>query len=156
MSGTGTANGNGNSAGLIPSGWLDPGQAAGNQAQTGILLQLIRRITEALEGGLPGAGFFQVYPITASGNLDIAAQYPNAKAGSFVIRQTVPSPIQVTLPATGGPWFVADGAGVASTNIITVIGAGGNTINGVASYPLAFDWQSATFVLDGSNFVVGL
>lgn len=150
-----TSNNNGANGAAPGIGLLNPGQAAGNQAQTGLLLQLIQRIVAALEGGLPGAGFFTVTPITAAGNLDIATQYPNLTSGSFVIRQTIPAPITVTLPVSGGPWFVADGAGVAGANPITVVGGGGNTIQGAASYTLAFNWQSATFVLDGSNFVIG-
>lgn len=149
MSGTG-------GSGTPLSGILDPTQAAGNQAQTGILLQLIRRIVDSMEGNAAGAGFFQVYPVTIAGNLNIATQYPLVKSGSFVIRQTVPAPITVTLPATGGPWFVADGAGVAGTNFITIVGSGGDTINGDPSYTLVSNWQSATFILDGGNFVVGL
>lgn len=137
------------------SSLLDPSQAAGNQAQFGVLLTLIRRLVDAAEGGLAGAGFFNVYPITIAGNLNIATQYPLVKSGSFVIRQTIPAPITVTLPSTGGPWFIADGAGVAGTDNITVVGSGGDTINGAASYILAFNWQSATFILDGGNFVVG-
>lgn len=151
-----TSNGSG-SNGAAPGvvSLLDPGQAAGNQAQTGLLLQLIQRIVAAMEGGLAGAGFFTVYPVTTAGNLDIGAQYPLAKSGSFIIRQTVPGPITVTLPPSGGPWFVADGSGVAGANPITVVGSGGDTIQGAASYVLAFNWQSATFILDGGNFVVG-
>ena len=156
MSNPGSSIGNGNAGLLGPGGLLDPGQAAGNQAQQGVLLQLIQRIVAAMEGSVPGAGFFQVYPITAAGNLDIAATYPLVKSGSFSIRKSVPAITTVTLPVTGGPWFIADGLGNAGTYPITVVGGGGNTINGAASYVLAFNWQSATFILDGSNFLVGL
>lgn len=137
--------------GTPPAGF---GQAMGNQAQMGQLLQLLTQMLAALQGNIPGANFYQVYPVTAAGNLDIAATYPNATAGIFSIRQTVAAPIQVTLPATGGPWGIADGAGVAGTGNITIIGAGGNTILGNPSFVMNSNWESATFVLDGSNFII--
>ncbi len=131
--------------------------AAGNQAQFGIFLQLIQRILAVLEGGgTVVVNAFAVYPITAAGNVNIAADYPDALAGIFSIRQTVPGAMTVTLPPYGGPWAVCDGAGVASADPITVDAPMGYTINGGPSYVLAFNWMYATFILDGTNFVVGV
>lgn len=130
------------------------GEAAGNQAQFGILLQLIQRIVAALEGVVPNNDVWTVYPVTAAGNINLAADYPTVRAGTFSIRKTVPAATTVTLRSEYGPWIVADGAGNASSYPITVDAPGGYTINGAASYILAFDWQSAIFILDGTNFII--
>lgn len=148
MSGTGSDRGVGSAIGL--------GGDAGNQAQFGQLLQLLTQMLIAVQGNVPGQNFFRVYPVIAAGDLDIAATYPNVTSGIFSIRKTVAAATQVTLPATGGPWGIADGDGDAGTNNITVIGPGGYTFSGAASSVLAFNWQFETFVLDGTNFLTGL
>ncbi len=133
------------------------GQASGSQAQFGIFLQLIQRILAVLEGGgTVVVNAFAVYPITAAGDVNIAADYPDALAGIFSIRKTVSAATVVTLPPYGGPWGVCDGAGVAGTYNITVAAPMGYTINGQPSFLLEFNWQYATFILDGTNFVVGV
>lgn len=132
------------------------GQAMGNQAQMGLLLQLLQDMLLALQGNVPGQNFFKVYPATVSGDLDIATTYPNVTSGIFSIRKTVAAATQITLPAKGGPWGIADGNGTAGTYPITVIGPGGYTFNGDASAILDFNWQFSTFVLDGTNFLTGL
>lgn len=142
----------GNKASVLPG----LGGDAGNQAQFGQLLQLLTQMLIAVQGNVPGQNFFRVYPIIASGDLDIAAAYPNVTSGIFSIRKTVPAAIQVTLPATGGPWAIADGAGNASTYPITVIGSGGYTFSGNPMAVLNSDWVFETFVLDGTNFLTGL
>lgn len=132
------------------------GGDAGNQAQFGQLLQLLTQMLTAIQGNVPGQNFFKVYPVIAAGDLDIAASYPNVTSGIFSIRKTVAADTQVTLPATGGPWGIADGSGNAGTYNITVIGPGGYTFSGAASSVLGSNWQFSTFVLDGTNFLTGL
>lgn len=136
------------------SGYLDslqiPGQDAGSQAQSGILLQLLTRIATALEGpGNPDA----VYAFAGPGNLDIGAAYPNLQNGTIVIDQTTPAALNVTLPSAGGPWTVADGAGVAAVDNITVLAPAGKTINGGASKVINTNWGSFKFVLNGTNYI---
>ena len=137
------------------------GQSVGSQAQFGIYLQLIQRIVAALEGSGPtpdNTNPFTVYPFTGTGDVTIASAFPTALAGTIAIRKITPAATAVNLPSGGGPWLVADGAGVAGTYPITINPPSGFTINGAASFVLAFNWQEAGFILDigASNYIVGL
>lgn len=136
------------------SALLANGEAAGSQAQSGILLQLITRIVQALEGGGGGGGTgtFDVHPWTG-GNLDIATEFPALSTGTFSIRPGSPGPITVTLPPTNGPWLVNDGSGFCSpSNQITIQSSGGVLIQGVVANFFVSAWQSGIFVLDVANY----
>lgn len=128
------------------------GESAGGQAQFGILLQQVTRIATSLAGG---TNPFSVSAWTAAGALVIATAFPNLKTGTISIRQTVPAAINVTLPASGGPWIIADGAGVAATDNITVLPPAGKTILGTTSYVISTNWGVQTFILDGNNYILG-
>ncbi|HEY1806007.1 MAG TPA: hypothetical protein VGG45_16155 [Terracidiphilus sp.] len=128
------------------------GQAAGSQAQFNQLLQLLQKIVASL--GTGGLEPFQVYPWTQAGDLNIATAFPNVASGLFVIRQTVAAAINVTLPSSGGPWGVADGAGIAGADHITVLPSGGQTILGGASDTLSSNWKVKTYVIDGANLLI--
>jgi len=131
---------------------LQGGAAAGSQAQFSQLLLLLTRIVTALEGA-SGGSIYTPYVWTGVGNLDIAMAYPDAKTGTFIIKQATPASITVTLPSTGGPWIVADGAGVAATDNITVEAAGGRTINGTSTNVLNTNWAAQTYLLDTDNYI---
>lgn len=133
-------------------GPLDPGQAAGSQAQFNQLLQLLRVIAGALTGNAVGSAF-TVYAITANGSINLATAYPAATAGTFVIRQETPGANTFTLPAKAGPFTVTDGAGNAAAHTITIAAPAGFTINGGASTTITTNWGSLTFILDGTNFI---
>lgn len=128
------------------------GESAGSQAQYGIFLQLLTQIAEALTGG---TNPFSVSAWTTAGNLVISTAFPTLKAGTISIRQTTPAAINVTLPASGGPWIIADGAGVAATDNITVLPPSGKTILGTTSYVISTNWGVQTFILDGNNYILG-
>lgn len=130
-----------------PSG----GQAAGSQAQFANLLQILTKILAALT---PPPNPYAVQPWTAAGDLVIATAFPDLTAGMFSIRQGTAAAINVTLPNSGGPWGVADGAGVAAADNITVLPPAGFTILGTSSYVISTDWDAALFVLDGTNYIV--
>lgn len=132
---------------------IGAGSAAGGQAQTNQILQLLAQIVQALQGNSTGSAF-QVYPWTSAGNVDIAANFANAKAGIIAIKQTVPAALNVTLNTAGGPWTVGDAAGVAAADNITVLPPGGYTIKGSANDVISTNWQFRTYVLDGTNFIV--
>lgn len=127
-------------------------EAAGNQAQVGQHLILMQRLVAAIEGG--GGSFTGLYTVYSwsSGDLVIATAFPKATTGTFIIHNTAASTL--TLPGTGGPWIVGDGLGNAGTYPITVNTTGGQTILGALSYVLAFNWQCATFILDGTNYII--
>lgn len=127
-------------------------QSAGSQAQFGLLLQLLQRIYTAILGQTTN-GLYDVYPITAAGDLTIATAFPGITAGTFSIRKTVAAATAVTLPTSGGPWAVFDGNGGASAHNITVTAPGGFTINGASTYVISTNWEGATFVLDASNYI---
>lgn len=131
------------------------GSAAGGQAQFNLHLQAMNKLADAA-ASLPTGTSFQTYSWTSAGNLTISVSFPNAKAGIFSIRQTVPAAINVTLPTGGGPWTVGDGAGVAAADNITVIPPGGYTINGAANNVINVNWKFKTYVLDQgtTNFIV--
>lgn len=145
-------------AGLSPTGSGADGQAAGAQAQFNLLLQLMQKIVAALNGTTTSNDAFVVYPITAAGDVNIATAYPAVRSGIFSVRKTVPATTTITLPTYGGPWGVADGANTAGIYPITVTPPGGYTIGGAGMPPfqLNANGQYATFVLDDTNFLVGL
>lgn len=60
----------------------------------------------------------------------------------------------VQLPAGNGPYPVFDGSGNAGTYPITILPPAGKTINGLAQYILAFNYQSAVFYIDASSVLV--
>lgn len=128
------------------------GESAGGQAQYGVFLQLLTIIAEALSGG---TNPFAVSAYTAAGDLVIATAFPTLKTGTISIRQTVPAAINVTLPPSGGPWIISDGAGVAAADNITVKPPAGKTILGTTSYVINTNWGTQTFILDGNNYILG-
>lgn len=133
---------------------LDPSsQAGGNQAQFNLYLQEFRRLVIAAEALAQAETLYRQFPWNAAGNLVLATQFPSAVQGTVIIDQTVPAALSVTLNGAG-PWIIADGAGVAAANNITVQGAGGNTILGAATYVMSTNWAAATFLLFGSNYLV--
>jgi hypothetical protein len=134
---------------------LAGGEAAGSQAQGGILLQLITRIVNALENGGGGGGSGATYAVTewTGGNLNIATAFPNLSTRTFSIKPASPGPITVTLPAVNGPWLVVDGSGFCSpANQITIQAASGVTIQGQPANYFVQAWQSGIFVLDTTNY----
>jgi hypothetical protein len=118
-------------------------------------------------GVLPNTGNFtaitaqtvatSVNVISLSGNTNLPASGQQV----VIVRQTVPGPATLILPsaalyplcpAVACPQFtIKDGAGVAGQigDAITVISADGKTIDGVLSYIMPVNFESATFVLDG-------
>lgn len=60
----------------------------------------------------------------------------------------------VQLPAFGGPYSVFDASGNSGSYPITVLPPSGQLINGLAQYIIAFNYQSATFYLDGVSVLV--
>lgn len=128
------------------------GQAGGSQAQFGNLLVLLTRIVTALENAA-GGSLYTPYVWTQAGTLDIATVWPNAKTGTIIIQQAVAAALIVKLPATGGPWTIVDGAGVAATDNITVEADGGRTIKGTSSDVLNTNWAAQTYFLNGTNYL---
>lgn len=127
------------------------GAQVGGQAQFGTYLTLFTRLLTATEDMALGP----VYGVTpwTGGNLVIATQFPNLKRGLISLKPTVPGPIVVTLPGTGGPWLVADGSGFCSGgNTITVQNAAG-TVRGAASVVMNTAWANHQFILDGTNYL---
>lgn len=137
---------------LINALGMRGGESAGSQAQFSSLLQILTKILEAL-GGIGAGPLYTPYVWAQAGDLDITTVFPNATTGTFIIRQPTPAAINVTLPATGGPWIVADGAGVAATHNITVLASGGRTIKGTSSDVLNTNWESQTYLLDTTNYI---
>ena len=132
------------------------GEAAGSQAQYNLFLQLLARIVKAIENE-PTATPYTVFPWTTAGNLNVASAFPGLTTGTISVRQTVPTALNVTLPTSGGPWIVADGAGVAGANHISVLPPGGLTINGSGSaFVISTNWQAAIFILDGTNYIANV
>lgn len=132
-------------------GPLDPGQAAGSQAQFNQLLQLLRVIAGVLTGNAQASPFV-VYPVVTNGNVNLATLLPNGtRSGTFVIRQATPGANTFTLPAGGGPYTVTDGAGNAAAHNITIAAPAGYTIGGATT--ITTNWGSLTFVLDGTNYI---
>lgn len=131
---------------------LQSGEAGGSQAQFNILLQILTQMLLALQGGGgTNSNPYFVYDWTG-GDLVIATQYPNAKAGTFVLKPVSPGPLTVTMPNTGGPWLIVDGSGFCSpTNQITIAATGG-TIRGATDYYFVQPWQSGIFVNDSGNY----
>lgn len=127
-------------------------QGAGFQAQLNAHLQLMARITVALENAGTGL-LYTPYVWTGAGNLVVATQWPNATTGTIIIAQASAAALDVTLPATGGPWCVVDGAGVAAADNITIKAAGGRTIRGGSSLVLNTNWGAFTLLLNGSNYI---
>ena len=64
------------------------------------------------------------------------------------------SGFQVTLPALGNGVFIDVKKTDASANIITIIGSGIETIDGAANFLIESQWESYTFISDGSNWFV--
>lgn len=132
----------------------DPGgsrQAAGSQAQAAIALQLFQRLVAAVEVLIVPTGLYAPRDWD-TGDLDIAVEFPGLGTGTFVIKNG--SPVNVTLPASEGPWLIIDGLGDASTQNITVLPSGTQTIRGAANFVMNTDWQSETFILNGTDFMV--
>lgn len=70
------------------------------------------------------------------------------------ISQAAPSTTTLQLPATEGPWPIFDASGNAGTYPVTILPSSGKTINGQASYIMAFNYQSITVYFDGNQFLV--
>jgi len=71
--------------------------------------------------------------------------------GGISIVQAPGSTTTVQLPNLDGPYPVFDASGSASSMPITVLPPSGQTINGLDSYILSFNYQSVSFYLDGSQ-----
>lgn len=127
------------------------GQAAGGQAQASQGLQLLARLVNAVEVLIVPTGFYAVRDWT-SGDLDIATAFPGVSTGTFVIKTGVAT--NVFLPATGGPWLIVDGLGDAAADNITVKPPGIKTIRGGSSFVMSTNFQSETFILDDTDFIV--
>ena len=123
------------------------GEQSGGQAQGGILLQLLTRIVLALEGGGgAGGGLYITYP-WAGGSLDIATVYPNITSGTFILTAAG----TVILPATGGPWIIADGSGFCDPTAQITVQSTGNTVQQATNYYMISAFQAGTFIKDGAS-----
>lgn len=138
---------------MSQAGLQDPGQAAGSQAQVATYLKLFTRLVTAAEAANRGNPY-AVTPWTGAGDLDLTTAFPSLSSGTISIRQITPAAIAVALKTSGGPWTIVDGAGVAAADNITVTAPVGFTINGAATFVISTNWGSATFVLDGNNYIV--
>lgn len=127
------------------------GQAAGGQAQANRALNLLARLVSAIEVLVVPTGFYAPHNWT-TGDLDIAAAFPGVSTGTFVIKTGVAT--NVFLPAAGGPWLIVDGNGVAATDNITVKPPGTKTIRGTSTFVMATNYESKTFILDDTDFIV--
>lgn len=136
---------------------LGGGEAAGSQAQFAIYLQLFTQLLAAVQTLTPGAASpYIVTPWTTSGALDISTAFPALQTGTISVRQSPAAPVNVTLPAAGGPWIILDGAGVAAADNITVLAPGGLTINGGASKVINTNWGGLLCTLDGTNYIASV
>lgn len=74
-----------------------------------------------------------------------------ATPGQFVRADATSGAFTVTLPASGRVHVMKIDA---SANAVTVVGAGSTTINGQASATITEQWAGATFIFDGSNWLI--
>lgn len=126
------------------------GQNTGFQAQLSQLLQQVTTIARVLQGqaGNNLANLFAPTAFTAAGALTITQQI-----GFFSIRKATPAATTVNLMQGGGPYLIADGAGNASSDHITIVPPAGYTILGTSSLVISTNWGAVGLVLDGSNYL---
>lgn len=74
--------------------------------------------------------------------------------GGVSIYQSGAAVTTVQLPVGYGPYPVFDASGNAQTKPIKVLPPAGKLINGLASFELLFNYQSATFFNDGNQILV--
>jgi hypothetical protein len=84
--------------------------------------------------------------------------YQTAQPDQVVLMNSINGPRTVTLGNTsvlaGKEVIVKDAGGAASTNPITIMGQGGQTIDGQNSLIINQDRESVTLMCDGSNWYV--
>jgi hypothetical protein len=68
-----------------------------------------------------------------------------------IINKTVPQATTVNLPATGGPFTIVDGGGVAASFPNTITPASG-LINGLANFVMNVNYQSVTLMPNGNGY----
>ncbi len=78
--------------------------------------------------------------ITAAGDTTVTL------AGVYVIAKTIAAANNVILPATGGPFIVADGDGTSNLYPVTVSVTGGVLINGATTFRIAGNRPVVTFL----------
>jgi len=110
-------------------------------------------ISTPTSGAVPAVGV-TTHKVSTTGTATINILTSDAFAGLSVYQSSSPV-TTLQLPTTLGPYPVFDGSGNAGTYPITVLPPAGKTINGLAQYILAFNYQSATFYNDGTSILVG-
>ena len=110
-------------------------------------------ISTPTSGAVPAVGV-TTRKVSTTGTATINILTSDAFAGLSVYQSSSPV-TTLQLPTTLGPYPVFDGSGNAGTYPITVLPPAGKTINGLAQYILAFNYQSATFYNDGTSILVG-
>lgn len=93
-------------------------------------------------------------PATPAATLVIITTSPYSvlTAGTYIVRKAAGSATSVVLPASptsGMLVIVKDGKGDAAANNITITAAGGVLVDGSASYVMAINYVSASFLFDG-------
>ena len=111
-------------------------------------------ITTAPSGG--GSGSVNGVPrkISTTGTATITLLSSDAFGGVSIYQSSTPV-TTIQLPTTGSPIPIFDGSGNAGTYPITILPPAGLTINGMAQFIMAFNYQSATFYNDGTSILVG-
>lgn len=127
------------------------GASSGTQSQTNIQLQLLAKLVAAAQASVKGSPYV-TYPWLTAGDLTIGTAFPGILTGTVSVRQTVAAAVNVYLTASGGPWIIGDGAGVAAAHNITVLPAigSGQTIKGAASLVISTNWRFLMFMLDAN------
>lgn len=121
------------------------GSIQGSQAQFQSLLNILTQMLQALQSSTQGS----LYTVTA---VTSSPYTVSGASGTFSVRLSPAGAAIVTL-AAGGPYLVADGAGNAATNQITINPPSGYTIRGASSYTINTNWGSVLLIPDGQNFI---
>lgn len=111
-------------------------------------------IITTISSGTPSPGTFATpRRVSTTGTSTISVFTSDSFAGVSLYQSTAPV-TTVQLPVGYGPFPIFDGSGNSGTYPIKVLPPVGKTINGMAQYYLAFDYQSAVFYNDGLNILV--
>lgn len=111
-------------------------------------------ITTAPSGSGSGITGVTTRRVATTGTATINVLTTDSFAGVSIYQSSTPV-TSIQLPTTVGPYPIFDGGGNAGTYPITVLPPAGKTINGLSSYIMAFNHQSATFYNDGTAILVG-
>lgn len=89
--------------------------------------------------------------------VSVTADYTGTNTDAYIIVDSTTGPIDITLPSAsvaGKIFCIKDGTGAAATNAITVVTAGAELIDGVASYDLDTAREWVMLIFDGTNWQV--